>query len=452
MIKRIIFSVLVLALTAGVSVSRQVQEKKKVAVVPTVGSVSDDVRGAVQDALEESVANSGGYTLVARGTNYEQALQEFKFQETGAVADNQLKEFGSAVGADFVCYATLRRIGSNYRISYKMIDVATLEVLKASSKSTKNGEDDLLNIINVIAGEMFGKNRVEQNDNYGSSNNYGSSVSDNSVGNNSSNANTGNAVNTETPPTEAEDAQSTPQNNVSPSSAIPDNAAPGSATPNSTTSSSTASSSTASSGNSRKTNGEVYNPDGIELVYVEGSGSTFGMKSFYIGKYEVTQVQYQNVMGFNPSGVKAFDNPVENVSWFDTQEFLKKLNALTGRNYRLPSENEWMYAAKSGSKNDSYKYAGSNEINDVAWFKGNSDRHPHPVGSKAPNSIGIYDMSGNVWEWCKDNADGNSELYVVRGGCWGDSAGNSRVTMRASSAPGTRGINLGFRVILPLDD
>jgi formylglycine-generating enzyme required for sulfatase activity len=442
MIKKIIFSVLVLAFTAGVAVSRQVQEKKKVAVVPTIGTVSDDVRGAVQDALEEGVANSGGYTLVARGTNYEQALKEFKFQETGAVADNQLKEFGSAVGADFVCYATLRRIGSNYRISYKMIDVATLEVLKASSKSTKNGEDDLLNIINVIAGEMFGKNKVIQNDDDDySGSNTGSSDTDNSSS--SSNSNTGSAGsadNAETLPAETEtpEAQSTTTSNDS--NVTQGNTTPGSATKSSTTSNS----------KSGRTNGDAYNPDGIELVYVEGSGSTFGIQGFYIGKYEVTQAQYQNVMGFNPSGSKAFDNPVENVSWFDTQEFFKKLNALTGRNYRLPTETEWMYAAKSGPKNDSYKYAGSNDLHDVAWFKSNSDRQPHTVGTKAPNSIGICDMSGNVWEWCQDNYGGENQLYVARGGCWGDSAGNCRVTMRGSSAPGTRGANLGFRVILPL--
>jgi formylglycine-generating enzyme required for sulfatase activity len=395
MIKRIIFSALILTIVAAAAVSRPVQEKKKVAVVPTIGTVSDDVKGAVQDALEEGVANSGRYTLVARGTNYEQTLEEFKFQETGAVADNQLKDFGNAVGADFVCYATLRKIGSEYRISYKMIDVATLEVLRASSKSTKNGEKDLLNIINIIAEEMFGGTGQ-------------GSAGDNKPGN----------MENLSVDIETLKVQSIAQTGASVHL------------------------------NNGLKNGDIYDPDGIELIYVEGSGNAFGIQGFYIGKYEVTQAQYQNVTGINPSGFKAFNNPVENVSWHDTQEFFKKLNAITGRNYRLPTENEWMYAANGGRKNDSFKYAGSNNINDIAWFKSNSDHETHPVGTKAPNSIGIYDMSGNVWEWCLDSYGDDNLLNVARGGCWGDKADKCRITMRGNSSPDTRGSNLGFRVVL----
>jgi TolB-like protein len=159
--KRIILCVLVFMLTSGV-VTSQSQEKKKVAVVPTVGAVSDDIKGAVQDALEEGIANSQYYTLVGRETNYEQALREFEFQETGAVDDNQLKEFGRALSADLVCYANMRKVGANYRISYKMVDVTTIEVPQAGSKSTKNGETDLLDVINAIAEEMFGSEYSQQ--------------------------------------------------------------------------------------------------------------------------------------------------------------------------------------------------------------------------------------------------------------------------------------------------
>jgi formylglycine-generating enzyme required for sulfatase activity len=199
--------------------------------------------------------------------------------------------------------------------------------------------------------------------------------------------------------------------------------------------------------NGRK-NGDTYNPDGIELVYVAGSGGTLGVQGFYIGKYEITQAQYQKVMGNNPSGFQAPDNPVENVSWNDTQEFLTKLNAMTGRNYRLPTEIEWVYAAKSGPKDDVYEYAGGNNVRKVARFSNNSKDRTHPVGSRSPNSIGIYDMSGNVWEWCQDYYDIDSYDRVIRGGGWGSDAEYCRITTRDFNYPNNRGANLGFRVAL----
>jgi formylglycine-generating enzyme required for sulfatase activity len=202
-----------------------------------------------------------------------------------------------------------------------------------------------------------------------------------------------------------------------------------------------------------KKNGDTYNPDGIELVYVEGSGGTLGMYGFYIGKYEVTQAQYQKVMGDNPSGFKAADNPVENVSWNDVQMFLDKLNTVTGRNYRLPTEEEWVYAANGGTKFDTYMYAGGNNLRKVARFADNSKGKPHPAGSRSSNSIDIYDMSGNVWEWCQDyydNSSYDSRSYdrVIRGGGWGSDATYCRIDSRDGNAPDNRGANLGFRVVL----
>jgi formylglycine-generating enzyme required for sulfatase activity len=198
-----------------------------------------------------------------------------------------------------------------------------------------------------------------------------------------------------------------------------------------------------------KKNGNAYNPDGIDLVYVEGTGGTLGMQGFYIGKYEITQVQYQKVMGGNPSSNKAPNNPVENVSWNDAQEFLSKLNAMTGRNYRLPTEEEWVYAANGGLKNDIYEYAGSNNIHDVAWFTDNSGNRTHPVGTKSPNSIGIYDMSGNVYEWCQDYYDSSGSARVGRGGGYGINAYYCRVANRTDVTPDEYSDNLGFRVVLP---
>jgi formylglycine-generating enzyme required for sulfatase activity len=205
-------------------------------------------------------------------------------------------------------------------------------------------------------------------------------------------------------------------------------------------------SSSSDNNNNTPKNGDAYNPNGIDMVYVEGSDT---VKGFYIGKYEVTQKQYQNVMDAAPSRFKGDDRPVEQVSWDDAQEFIKKLNARTGRSYRLPTEAEWSYAACEGTKRSSYEYSGSNNINEVAWYRENSNSETHPVGQKKANALGIYDMSGNVWEWCQDYSSSGSLHRVLRGGCWYDYAGFCRVVDRSSDDPGNSSYDLGFRLALP---
>ena len=198
-------------------------------------------------------------------------------------------------------------------------------------------------------------------------------------------------------------------------------------------------------------NGVVYNPDGISLTYVEGSGS---IKGFFIGRYEVTQAQWKAVMGDNPSHFKGDNLPVEQVSWFDAREFLKKLNAKTGRSYRLPTGAEWVYAAKGGTNRDSFEYAGSNSVGEVARYgdmSGNSGSRTHAVGTKKPNSLGIYDMSGNVSEWCQDWDSKNiDEEYVHhRGGSWLTDAEGCSVASRYDDDPSIHSYFTGFRVVLP---
>ncbi len=196
-------------------------------------------------------------------------------------------------------------------------------------------------------------------------------------------------------------------------------------------------------------NGKVINPDGMEMVFVEGTGGgIMGQKSFYIGKYEVTQAQWKAVMGNNPSYFSGENNPVERVSWNDCQEFIKKLNQLTGRTYRLPTEAEWEYAARGGKARETYEYAGSNNIGDVAWYGSNSQGGTHQVGTKKPNSLGIYDMSGNVCEWCQDCYDSSCSSRVLRGGSWGHYAWGCRVANRGDFSPSTRYSVLGFRLVL----
>mgnify|MGYP004512757891 CR=1 FL=1 len=182
---------------------------------------------------------------------------------------------------------------------------------------------------------------------------------------------------------------------------------------------------------------------------------------YYIGKYEVTQALWQAVMGSNPSNFKGENLPVETVSWKDCQEFLSKLNNTTGKKFRLPTEAEWEYAARGGKKSRGYQYSGSNNISDVAWYKDNSDSKTHTVGSKQANELGIYDMSGNVMEWCQDwkgfyssssqtNPTGanSGSIRVNRGGSWNNTARYFRSSCRNGIWPGDRGSALGLRLVL----
>ena len=185
------------------------------------------------------------------------------------------------------------------------------------------------------------------------------------------------------------------------------------------------------------------------------------LSDYMIAKTEVTQELWQAVMGSNPSYFWGYDLPVEQVSWYDCQEFIMKLNSLTGLNFRLPTEAEWEYAARGGNKSKGYKYSGSNYIGNVAWWYYINSSKTHEVATKAPNELGLYDMSGNVYEWCSDwydyyssgsqtNPKGPSEgdFRVRRGGSWGDGAWGCRVSERFGSNPDYGSSNLGLRLAL----
>ena len=220
----------------------------------------------------------------------------------------------------------------------------------------------------------------------------------------------------------------------------------------------------------------------FEMVYVEGGTFDMGATSeqgndaesdekpvhrvtlsgYYIGMYEVTQELWEAVMGSNPSYFKGAQNPVEKVSWNDCQEFISRLNRLTGRTFRLPTEAEWEYAARGGNQSSHYKYSGSGNIGNVAWYWDNSGYYgTHAVGTKSPNELGIYDMSGNVREWCSDrygdysagaqtNPQGPSSgyRYVLRGGSWGRLASYCRVSCRSSYDPNFSSRSHGLRLVL----
>ena len=217
------------------------------------------------------------------------------------------------------------------------------------------------------------------------------------------------------------------------------------------------------------------------MVYVSSGTFTMGAKgryayddekpthsvtlsSYYICKYEVTQALWRAVMGSNPSYFKGDNLPVEQVSWNDCQTFINRLNNYTSRNFRLPTEAEWEFAARGGNYSRHYKYSGSNYIGDVAWYEdnsGNSSNRTHHVGAKQANELGLYDMSGNVWEWCSDwygsyssysqndpTGPNSGSCRVRRGGSWDNGARGCHSSFRGYDVPGCRYDNLGLRLVL----
>ena len=246
----------------------------------------------------------------------------------------------------------------------------------------------------------------------------------------------------------------------------------------------------------------AFNVNGVSFQMVEVRGGTFRMGAtseqgsdaednekpdhnvslggYYIGKTEVTQALWAAVMGETVSHVAARvnegrtvgigpDYPMYYISWEDCQTFIEKLNRLTGKKFRLPTEAEWEFACRGGNNSRGYKYSGGNDVNSVAWYEGNSGSQTHPVGTKAPNELGIYDMSGNVWEWCADwygdykpdyydSYTTNSQINptgptsgsyrVNRGGSWDDRARYCRSSCRSDSYPTYRCNCLGLRLAL----
>ena len=230
-------------------------------------------------------------------------------------------------------------------------------------------------------------------------------------------------------------------------------------------------------------NAKVYTVKGVTFKMIKVHGGTFQMgatpeqtgadddekpvhsvtlSDYYIGETEVTQELWMTVMGTNPSNFTGnTQRPVDGVSWNVCQTFISKLNALTGENFRLPTEAQWEFAARGGNKSRGYLYSGSNSIGDVAWYEGTSGYgyKTHAVKTKSPNELGIYDMSGNVREWCQDWYAGYSSAAVTnptgptsgsyrvnRGGCWNSDASNCRAANRYIYAPGASFSTLGFRL------
>ena len=205
------------------------------------------------------------------------------------------------------------------------------------------------------------------------------------------------------------------------------------------------------------------NPMDTECVASEKPRHTVTVKTFKMAKFDVTQKEWKAIMGTTPAGKYCAECPVVNVSWFDVQMFINKLNQLTEKNYRLPTEAEWEYAAKGGNKGHGYIYAGSDEPNNVAWYDSIMSKEIHPVGQKKANELGIFDLSGNVWQWCSDwfndkfysNSPSNNPTgpavatkdRALRGGSWWGPRRDCRVANRDKFPPDSKDDDVGFRLV-----
>ena len=372
--------------------------------------VTKGISRPLSESIRREIVMSGRYEVIDRG-NMNKILGEQKFQLSGCASGECIVEAGQLLGVGKIVTGSIGLVGKTYYLSLSVINVETGKIENVSEDKCECRLDDLIDSSKRLVKKLLGAQIAE-----------------------------------------IKSASETKQPSSSPFS-----------------------------------KGGYTDTPSIETVFVKGGcyqmGDTFGdgnsdekpvhevcLDDFYIGKYEVTQGQWKAVMGNNPSSFSSCgDNcPVENVNWNDIQDFITKLNQKTENNpqapfgkgeFRLPTEAEWEYAARSGGKSE--KYAGSNDIDSVAWYSSNSGSKTHSVGTKASNSLGIYDMSGNVWEWVNDwysssyysespknNPKGlnSGSSRVLCGGSWYDLARFARATIRSYVAPDYRGNLLGFRL------
>ena len=386
-------------------------EVKRVAILETVDKEDKVVYGMelmLRAALSDAITHTDGYEGYDR-VDIKAITGEQSFQRTGLVSDADIKKIGVMTGAQYVLVAEAAQLDADHMIiTAKIIDVETAQITNTSFEMMGIASEELKDGCRKLADSLLG-----------------------------------------------------------------------------------------ASGKRNGSTNQGFTEDAwginMKLIWVEGGEFMMGCTSeqsgcdsdeqnvrsvtvdgFYIGMLEVTQAQWEKVMGTSISqqrnkansslslcGVGS-DYPMYYVSWEEATEFCRLLSNKTGRTYTLPTEAQWEYAARGGKKNEETKYAGSNMIDAVAWYKDNSDSSTHPCGTKRANTLGIYDMSGNVYEWCKDwysgsyasdntnNPTGPSSGFsrVNRGGSWSVSAGKCRVANRYNNSPDYRDSNLGFRVVL----
>lgn len=417
---RKIFAAIVIFLVTAFSLSAQTM---KVALLETLnGDNSVQVKGIemnmVRGELRKAISNQNGFQAFTR-TDIDQLMKEHGFQNSGMVSDSQRKRLGEMSEADYICVSTLTKSNTDFYLEAYLIDIETGEI---SNSATQYGRLDggtyanLFQICQDLSQELVG---------------YVGGL--------------GSGSNSNAKPSRNHDYT------------------------------------------------ETACGLNMRMIYVEGGTFTMGctseqegdcfdnespsrrtmVNSFYIGMFEVTQSQWEKVMGTTVYQQKNMVHPdwqlpgagssypMYYVSWSEAEEFCQRLSQQTGKTYRLPTEAEWEYAARGGKKAEDTKYSGSSDINKVAWYSGNNNGSIHPCGTKQANALGIYDMSGNVWEWCEDwygiyiytdidNPKGASagEYRVVRGGSWTHYASYCRVSCHDRSKPDNRDHYGGFRVVM----
>ena len=400
-------------------------QRLKLAVYAT-GNVDNLLKNIAQNNASTELVNCGRYQMIERSAEFLRFVsEEQNYQRSGAVDDNQIAELGKQYGADCVCVVDITHVDSYLYVATRMIDVTLSTSQRAGDAENTNYSSpvDLRKTVTAAVEKMEG-------------------------------INTGNSY----PPA---------YNNNGNGNSYYGNNAPG--------------------------QNYTENAFGInmKMVYVEGGSYNMGctgeqggdcdddektvryvtVSDFYIGQFEITQAQWQAVMGTSvyqqqskAGGSSTYgtgnDYPMYYVSWEEAKEFCRRLSQQTGKTYRLPTEAEWEYAARGGKKTQNSKYAGGFLLDYVGWHTSNSGGKTHAVGTKNANELGIYDMSGNVWEWCEDwygdyrsydtdNPTGASSgsYRVLRGGGWDYDASSCRVSYRGGDSPGNRYDNFGFRVV-----
>ncbi len=405
--------ILLIAILMVLPIIVNAQNPKKVAVWETqtedIG-ISNLKKNLVRDFMEEAINNTPGYRRLDRA-RFDVIVKEIRFQQSGAVKDIEIIRAGEMAGANYVVVPSVNADGNDFLVTVRMIDIATSDA-KTVTDLCSNSAQGIKEACERLAVRMFGN--ITGGGSYSPPQSGGNGNAGTQQGADKITIRVGNV--------------SFDMVKVQAGSFV--------------------------MGCTSEQGGECY---GDESPYHRVTIT----QDYYFGVYEVTQELYQAVMGVNPSSWKAYDRPVENVSWNDAQEFCSELSRMTGRRFSLPTEAEWEYAARGGNKSSGYKYSGSSRLAAVAWYTDNSGGQTNPVGRLQPNELGIYDMSGNVWEWCQDRYGNYSSssmtdprgpstgsYRVLRGGSWGSLAKSCRVSIRYYGPPDYRNSYYGFRVVL----
>ena len=386
------------------------QEPKKVAVLETkrgTESVSDFHLSMVRGGMETAVSNSKGYIAYDRSA-LEAIMGELQFQMSGLVSDADIKKIGEMAGAQYVL-VTEASVDEGYMfIIAKILDVETGRYDKSYDALCEAKPVEIKKSCAEIGRKLFGSETV---------------VANNGANNSAKNISNGSDI------IEVKVRNVTFEMVKVKAGTFVMGC-------------------TSEQGNDCDSDESPYHKVTIS-------------KDYYIGRYEVSQELWEAVMGNNPSKFVGFDNPVEMVNYNECLAFCSELSRLTGKQFRLPTEAEWEYAARGGHQATVSAYAGSSIPDNVAWHSGNSASKTHTIGQKSPNELGIYDMSGNVWEWCSDwyklyprdaQTDPTGPAYgsyrIIRGGSWYENAASCRVANRKTFPYSNRFYDLGLRVVL----